>query len=506
MHIENLVYGLLDTSRHIENRALADKLRSLTISWSRYGYHDVILENSSINKILDAALELGYKYCLVQAYGHLIAEDWHPKHLRHADFQTVQRDWMADHDFFVTGYIVDRENGWYGLKDDCLLVNLDYYAAFGRPAYGLPCSGPVEVSKPVCGASLESAGAAAPRWLRPSLETEKSVPALPGWNFIQASLKNGKTVYHFDEQTVSRKLFINPGAGAQSNSFARSLEQSQTHFPAASSDVDANEDGRKFLRLIESQLNNAPRGVFLWNVESYDDVRVPPSQFKAPLKTLYCVAAGFKPNMILHTHGFDEQTSVVFFDYSPNALGIRRLLQQEWDGQDYPRFIRYVLGKFPAPDTFYQLWAGASTENLNWHDVQSYWEDEIERWGGERVLREHWAAYRELKHEYVQCNVLTEPHKLLRRIEPQPDSVIWWSNAFFTVYSNYLFSIDEKRRFYENWISGLAKANPSLFIYGSDYNNISVNCIQAQTYWEQYSAAGRDYLRPLKFCQTEIRF
>ena len=37
------------------------------------------------------------------------------------------------------------------------------------------------------------------------------------------------------------------------------------------------------------------------------------------VKKLYSVAAAFKPNMILETFGFDENTEIVFYDYSKNG-------------------------------------------------------------------------------------------------------------------------------------------------------------------------------------------
>src|SRR5215469_14732308 len=74
--------------------------------------------------------------------------------------------------------------------------------------------------------------------------------------------------------------------------------------------------GRGFLADIASLCAKAERGVFVLNYESYDDIPGPPAGFSPPVSTLYCVAAGLKPNRILETHGFDDASRVVFFDYS----------------------------------------------------------------------------------------------------------------------------------------------------------------------------------------------
>ena len=62
-----------------------------------------------------------------------------------------------------------------------------------------------------------------------------------------------------------------------------------------------------------------------------------------PIKKLYSVAASFKPNMILHKFGFYDDTEVVFYDYSKQALAFKKLLIKEWDGEDYPSFLDYAV-------------------------------------------------------------------------------------------------------------------------------------------------------------------
>ena len=133
MYINGVVFGVLDTSGKIPGARLAEKLRNFTIAWSRFGYHDDILENDSLDGLLDEALELGYSYCLVQSYGHVIGETWIPKHWEQVDFQTALGRWIENHDFFVTGTILHSKEGWFGLAEDCLLVNLRHYAAIGQP-------------------------------------------------------------------------------------------------------------------------------------------------------------------------------------------------------------------------------------------------------------------------------------------------------------------------------------------------------------------------------------
>ena len=74
--LPGLVLGMLDTSAAIGDREAAAVYRSLTVSWSRYGYQDLILERDSVDGLLGAATNAGYHYCLIQPYGCVLAERW----------------------------------------------------------------------------------------------------------------------------------------------------------------------------------------------------------------------------------------------------------------------------------------------------------------------------------------------------------------------------------------------------------------------------------------------
>ena len=262
----------------------------------------------------------------------------------------------------------------------------------------------------------------------------------------------------------------------------------------------------EFLEEVQRQVLNADRGVFLWNLEPYDDVRIPPTGFEPPVTTLYSVASGFKPNMILESLGFDSRTRVVFFDYSTRALEIKRLLLEEWEGRDFPGFLTRVFRSLPSHSAHYHLWDGATPETLDPSAAERAWERELEAWGGERAFEEHWSRYRQLRHEFVRCDLLGDADGLLALVEPEQSAVIWWSNAFFTVWGNWLFDASERKRRYERWIDALASRNPDLFLYGSDFSNSSVNDVRAAEYRDVLHEAACDELVPLVVNACEIRF
>ena len=110
-------------------------------------------------------------------------------------------------------------------------------------------------------------------------------------------------------------------------------------FPDGQSDTDQ----AHFLAGIHQLTGNLRNAIFVWNLESYDDIETPSKAFRPPLSTLYTVSAGFKPNRILQTHGFDANTRMVVFDYSPQGLKFRRLLQEI-----YIQWIEKLARKAPG--------------------------------------------------------------------------------------------------------------------------------------------------------------
>ncbi|MDH3900314.1 MAG: hypothetical protein OEU51_04630, partial [Gammaproteobacteria bacterium] len=418
--------------------------------------------------------------------------------------QTALGQWIDTHDFFVTGTILQSMNGWFGLGDDCLLVNLQHYTALGKPGFGQPRTTAIEVIKP--GVIMES-GPDSERFhsLEYTEQTESIIPRYGGWNFIDTSLRNKLAILNFSKPLDGSRINLFDPSPQKMQAFAEHLDTELPDYSRTDPNPGLSYGQRQFLDTIDSQVKDSRKGIFLFNLESYQDVVERPDNFTSPVSSLYSVAAGFKPNMMLHSLGFDDATRMVFFDYSTTALEIRKVIVSEWDGEDFPQFVRYLMKIFPSGDVFYQLWADLAADQIAWDDLERLWLDEIKKWGGESVIKEHWRAYQKLQHEYIQCNLLTHQDNLLAAIRNQPNSAIWWSNAFFTIYSNWLYTADERKKMYDKWLAKLAERNPDIFIYGSDYNNINVNHIRLGEYLERYLIDGDNYLRPGKLYKHEMR-
>ena len=503
---EPLVFGLLDTSVEIGDEGIAPWLRALTLSWSRYGYPGAVIEDDGLERILDRAHRAGFRYCLIQAYGHVLVEGAGP-------FHAALVAWLNGEEFFVTGRIVGSAAEGWGLDPTFLLVNLKTYALLGRPRFNLDPAGLVSVVRPAIGPRTLRGGPF-PRWLGPSQRREPCRPGLPGRGFIEASLRGGRKVYNFDDSLLAHSIPLYPADPAARAQFAACLGLNIFKY-GAEPRPGLTAGQRRFLDAVERQAQGAARAVLPFNLESHRDVAEPPEDFKGPVSTLYCGAPGFKANRILQTHCTDGRTRVVLFDASPKALEYRRLLLAEWDGEEYPRFARHAFRQLPDAEAVLPsplplspsegergrgegCWC-RSPEELDRADLESLWKDELREWGGEAMFKRHWDVYRRLPHEFVACDPLTEPEKLLGRMTDEASAVVWWGGAFFNVPANWFYLPEERRRRYEDWVRRLAERCPRAVLYGTDHNNVAVTAVRAAAYAERYfQAGGGDCLIPYK--------
>lgn len=443
----DLLFGLLDTSRAIEAPRVAIKARSLTLDWSRFKYFDPVVEADTLPGVLERALEHDRRYCLVQAFGHILNEIWQPEGVG-APLLRLER-WLAARELLAAG--VPRADGT--LDSRCVVVNLARWTARGRP----------EISR-----------------------LGEDVIALPD-DFLRIC------------------AYLDPEHSPAARALERLLDGAIVAFDPAADDVFESAAGR-FLAQVRLLTGELPRGVFVWNVEPYDDIETPPDDHRGPLDALYSVAAGFKPNRLLETHGFHAGTRVVYADYSAPGLRFRELLLERWDGRDYPAFLRGLFATMPSSEAFYCLWDGATPETVDWQAMEQRWRSELESWGGAAALASHWRHYRRLEHRFVRCDLLAERAALLEQIASSGEGAVWWSNAFFSFVSNWFHTAAERREIYRRFLAELAARAPRLLLYGASSDNIAVNGVRAAEYHAWFEREGGDELIPGMLQRCQIAF
>lgn len=495
--MDNLVFAVVNPATD-EIGGPTARLRDLTIAFSRYGYNGEIVEANNLDQVLRQACQQEVnsssprRFCLVQRAGHVIDEQWYLSHWPNGGFYRGISQLMEQADFVIAGQLIQGAEGTLGLYDDCLLVDLSRYQALGMPGFGeaddLRRTLPIAHRLPNDGDVLQ-----------PAATGLKLACDVTGWALIDQALKQGMQIRSFATAINQNRLDLFD-------------EQNCDEFNALiGKAIDAIDDNsltsaqRSFIKRLSPQVNNAQKGVFLLNIESYEDL--PDSVADQPaLDAVFSVAAGFKPYRILHTQGVHDDTQVVLFDYSRQALAVRRTIIEEWDGDNFPEFVKQLFERHPEPDVFYQLWTGVTSRTLDWQDMQILWHQELDKWGGAAAFKRAWQRYRALPHQYLHCDLLADRQALMQRLGQYGNTYIWWSNAFFTVFSHWHYTFAERQKIYQQWLQELAEVAPNCLINGADNNNVAVNGVTADQYWQAWQQQQYDELKPLQINQTAIRF
>jgi hypothetical protein len=415
------VYAVLDVRDRLADAALAERCRELTFAWSRWSYAGPIVEHADPQQLLALALARGARYCLVQAAGHLVVETLRPKGAAAPELVDLLINALGDNDWLVGRAAADG-----ALRDSCWLVDLQRWDARGRPALRR------ETAQPLL-RSVHGDGIAAfpPAALALGRELQPEKPP-------HAQALNGAP----EEANIAA---LAPELGSFVSALARTLERSR-------------------------------RGVFVWNLEGYEDLHSLPAD--EPLAALYSVAAGFKPNAILRACGFRPGARVVFFDYSADALALRRELVEHWDGRDLPAFLwpRLQPGK-----THYWLRSTAQDQAPAREELDQLWARELQDWGGADSFAAHWQLTRRLRHEYLLVDLLNTPQQALAA-PPQGPAVVWWSNAFSSVHALWHLRYAQRAAAFGRWIQLLAQHCPQACLLGADADNTPVAGIRAADY------------------------
>ncbi|MFC3032187.1 hypothetical protein ACFOEE_06625 [Pseudoalteromonas fenneropenaei] len=492
-----LIYALV--SEHGNNSAYQRKLRELTIAFCRYGYRDEIIEAATIDLALQQAANRDADYCLLQSAGHVIDEQWYLPHwseqgLRHGIAQLCQQT-----DFLLAGEVVKGESGALGLATDCFLVNLRHYRALGMPAFG-------EADHMLrwqwkCTAALQSLPDVI---TSQQLQQIERVTDVAGSGLVTVGFNAGLVLRCFSHAINQNRFDLADSDKAmpeEHSAFAKCLREPNQ---AQSYLAQLSQAQSEFVRRAAKQIGSAKQGVFLLNIENYTDLDAEPKG--APLDAVFSVAAGFKIYYALAKMGFHANTEVVFFDYSEKALAVRQYMVNHWDGADFPAFVRHLFDVFPEPETFYQLWFNTHSRNINWQDLEQLWQNELTRWGGAAAFQNQWQVWRKLPHRYLHVDLLAAREELLAALQHYEHSYIWWSNAFFTIYSHWHFNASAREQHYLQWLLALADVAPNCRINGADHHNSAVNCTTAAKYAAHTLNAHHVELHPTQFPSVAMSF
>ncbi|RDD61888.1 hypothetical protein [Ferruginivarius sediminum] len=436
MRGNSLFGGVLDTSGGLENAHDAARLRDFTMACTRFDFGGPMGESESVDGLLAEACASGRDYCLVLSYGAVPLRFHDTRNGRFTNLFAALAEWTKGAGFLVAGIPLGAATDG-GLDELCLLVDLRRYQDLGRPGF-----------------------------------LSDAMPGVAGGGLIAASRSAGLPVPALDETVHPGVCDLRPRCGESFAAFRGLWGGGIEAYARGKAGAALDAEQRRFIDFVKDQAIHAKSGVFLGNWENYTDLAGRQPVAGQALASVHGVAAGFKVNRILETHGFDDRTRVVFFDYSDIALDVRRMMVETWDGRDFPAFAERIAERFP--DAYFQIKGARRPGTLDRDLIREGWTRELDIWGGAEAFRDNWRACRALPHQYVQCDLYGQSQPLLSTLSPEPNSVLWWSNAFHSLNAVWHYEREARERIYHRWLADVAAINPHITLYGTDVDNLGI--------------------------------
>jgi hypothetical protein len=170
------------------------------------------------------------------------------------------------------------------------------------------------------------------------------------------------------------------------------------------------------------------------------------------------VAAGLKLFATAVKNGFDENTSITYFDFSQTAINFQKYVIENWDGNIST--YENVCTNFTKneTDSFVCQPRGTYQENLDYLIEQIDCSAEI--------LQVHWKQFKKLSIEFIELNLYNKQDQknLAKLIQKHNNNYLWISNAFWMEYSLVMFGKDQLKEFRDNLFMELQRTNSKVYL------------------------------------------
>jgi hypothetical protein len=376
------------------------------------------LEGDDIDAILLSAYVAGYDYVWVQTPGHYLRDKFGILDCLEGELEKG---------FFFLGYILDKGDAYFSVKQHCIFVDLRVWNEIGRPEFGRADSVAKVLHVPL--RSPENIhGNHTPIWVSQSMKRREYTTQLEGWNFITTGLDRGKRVAPFSPQIRRRMDYLYP-------------EHDVYGFKLGSCRLRAT-------RFTEASW-------IIHTEELSDDIE----NFSGPVEVAIGVASGLKLYLILDRLGYTEQTRVHYVDVSASTLNFKRWLIDNWDGVDFLSAVeRWSIQYRMVP-------SGISRESIRAAEEEMYLE-----FGGIEQFKKKWSAFRALPHTFDRIDLLTSEIEKLIALVPAGSSrsVLWLSNVFHSYYTHTLLRHADVAGMFRYLLARLKSRSPHAALICSD--------------------------------------
>ena len=151
-------------------------------------------------------------------------------------------------------------------------------------------------------------------------------------------------------------------------------------------------------------------------------------------------------------YGFTSDTEVIYFARTTTELAFRQVLLEDWDGENFPKFIGDYADMFRF--------------DIARYDVPAVWQKALETFGGPKEFKDLWQAYKKLRHHYT---LVGRAKRFELAVEDGPGVYVYWDNLFTNYTTHFHSSYAEIASDFSWFYQDLLKQNPDMLMEGTDY-------------------------------------
>ena len=111
--------------------------------------------------------------------------------------------------------------------------------------------------------------------------------------------------------------------------------------------------------------------------------------------------------------------SITWFDFSQVSLDLKKDMMENWDGKDYPAFVRQFCDK-----------KGMDYGKRDLEEWEQLWEEELDLWGGQSHFISAWKKLCGVPQRFCNVDLIQEPEKLCEIVKDEPRSIVLISNIY----------------------------------------------------------------------------
>lgn len=334
------------------------------------------------------------------------------------------------------GHILDKEDDYYSIHQQCFLIDLEWWESAGKPEWGNDEDDvePYQLPEPIRSENNHHDGYT-PHWVGPGSNLRTYTGKQTGWNIVEHLLRDNHKIISWNEDVR--------------------LSKGYTY-------GEVKQDG--FRNIHETLTINNPNVFFIANTENGRHV-VPPKD--TPVKKFTKVvapASGISPIFFAFDKKLTAGDTLWIYDVSRYALGCMQQIIEEWDGTNFKQFANNFMdsrvGKwdgteFKQYDSKFEYFKGIKQIEYTEKHLSEIYEEGFLEW--------YRTVFPKLNVNYYHQNLLnTHKHdKFAAKCRPnlKGSTYVHLSNIFHYEVTAKWYTLEERYKIHRELLHAINKYN-----------------------------------------------